>query len=281
MLVRKMLENDLDFVLKCVADEGWLGETLYSFQSFRKYDAKGCLIAEEEGQRIGICVAVSYGKCGFLGELIIVKNKRNCGFGGRLLDAGIHHLKKLGGRSIYLDGVTPAVPLYKRFGFKHLCKSLRFIGRIQSKTYSHVRPMIVSDLDVLASIDLESFGADRKHYLASRLMHYPKLCKTITVNNEVAGYIMGLFGKGVVSIGPWLVSENVERPLDLLESLAMETGDYKLRIGILESNEKAACALRSFDGLIETEPSWRMVLGEDAGLGDSKRLFAIGSAAKG
>jgi hypothetical protein len=84
-----------------------------------------------------------------------------------------------------------------------------------------------------------------------------------------------------VSVGPWVVGEDVTRPGALLESLAAQVGDPRLRLGVLEANLKAVVLVRSFHFAESPDPPWRMVLGPSAHLGASDQCYAIGSAAKG
>ncbi|MFH1998420.1 MAG: GNAT family N-acetyltransferase [Planctomycetota bacterium] len=281
MLIRPMHETDLPFALQCVSSEGWLGETDYVFRAFLRFDGDGCFIAEENSRPVGMCIAVSYGEQGFLGELIVVKEQRRRGTGRQLLEHSIQYLHGLGCKSVYLDGDTPAVPLYERIGFRHVAKSHRFIGRIPGRASDLVKPMVAQDMKIVNQLDKAAFGADRHSYLEYRLACFPRFCKTIFIKDRISGFIMGQPGKGVVSIGPWLVSDKIRQPLDLLESMAVETGDTPLRIGVLETNGQALSLIRSLEGFTEMEPSWRMVLGEEGELGISEQLMAIGSAAKG
>lgn len=281
MIIRTMQESDLEFAVECVTREGWPSETEHVFRGFLQYDSGGCLIGEEKGRRVGMCVAVTYGECGFLGELIVVPDRRGRGLGRQLLERGIEYLQDRGCRSIYLDGDEPAVPLYERIGFTHVCKSLRFRGRVQGRSHAHVRPMTLAEMDVVANLDRKAFGADRRFFLEYRRRLFPRLCKVILTGGAISAFCMGQPGRGVVSIGPWLVVDGVERPVDLLESVAAETGGTMLRIGILESNARAIREVRVLSGLAETDPSWRMVLGPDAGLGASAQLYAIGAPSKG
>jgi len=175
-----MTDDDLSFAEECTTKEGWLSETANVFRAFLGYDPAGCLIAEEKGRRIGMCIAVSYGAYGFLGELIVVADCRNRGIGRALLEQGIAYLQNRGCHSIYLDGDTPAVPLYERIGFPHICKSHRFVGRVRGRRHDHVKPMQPSDLDDVGALDNAVFGADRRCVLNYRLLHFPKYCKTIS-----------------------------------------------------------------------------------------------------
>lgn len=281
MIIRTMGEEDLSFVVACTTREGWLGETIDVFRAFLRYDPSGCLIAEENDRRIGMCIAVSYGSYGFLGELIVVEECRGRGVGRRVLERSINYLQDRGCRGIYLDGDAPAVPLYERIGFRHVCKSLRFLGRIRGRRHDHVEPMSRTDMDAVCSMDRAAFGADRRFFLEYRLEHFPRLCKTLVEDGLIVGFIMGQPGHEVVSVGPWVMRDHDGRPIDLLEGLAAETGDDVLRLGVLSSNSRAVGALQSVRGLGEAVPSWRMVHGIDGKLGGSEQLYAIGSAAKG
>lgn len=281
MIIREMRDSDVKFAVECTKREGWTSETEHVFRAFLRYDSAGCLIGQEDKRPVGMCVAVAYGDSGFLGELIVVPDRRRLGLGRQLLERGIDYLRTRGCHSIYLDGDEKAVPLYERIGFRHLCKSCRFYGRVEGRSESNVRAMAPEDMGAVERIDAEAFGADRRFFLKYRLQHFPRLCKVACTEGVVSAFCMGQPGHRVVSVGPWVVVGDYPSPLDLLESLAVETGAAPLRIGILESNSKALREVRTAKGLAEASPSWRMVLGPDTGLGASEQSYAIGSASKG
>jgi len=276
-----MRGEDLSFATECTRREGWLGETIDVFRAFHAHDPSGCLIAEEDGRKVGICIAVPYDTFGFLGELIVVQEYRGRGIGRALLEQGIGYLQKRGCSGIYLDGDAPALSLYERIGFRHVCRSHRFVGRIRGRSHGRVRPIRPSDLDAVCSLDRLAFGGSRRFFLEYRLEHFPQFCMTLIRDEGVAGFIMAQPGHGVVSVGPWVVEENAVRPMDLLEALAFETGEALLRLGALDTSSRAVTALRSMQGFEEGEPSWRMVLGPGEVPGTCERIFAVGSAAKG
>ena len=88
-----MQYSDLDFVSFCTESEGWSAETREVFEGFLAYDPSGCFIAESEGRRIGMCVGVSYGDCGFVGELIVIKEARGSDVGRKLFGHTIQYLQ--------------------------------------------------------------------------------------------------------------------------------------------------------------------------------------------
>jgi GNAT superfamily N-acetyltransferase len=280
MPIRTAHTDDLDFFVASVTREGWLSETRASFEAFFAHDPHGCFVAEEGDMRIGMIVATSYDTCGFLGELVVLPERRGQGIGRQLMQHAIGYLQHKGIQSVYLDGDTPAVPLYERLGFRVLCKSLRFLGQIDAGGTTDVRPMTRDDLVTILPLDCAAFGADRSFFLKRRLGDFPHLCHVID-NGRIAGYIMGQPGHGVVTVGPWNVHDESVDPLSLPRAIANAASQARLRVGVLECNASATSLMRSLSTSTETEPSWRMVLGPDIGLGASERLCAVGSPATG
>jgi ribosomal protein S18 acetylase RimI-like enzyme len=279
--VRTMQAADLDFAALCTAGEGWASETRVEFEGFWAYGPDGCLIAEADGQPIGIGVATSYGATGYVGELIVAAAWRGRGVGRLLMDRAVTYLHGGGAHSIYLDGVVKAVSLYERTGFRKICRSLRFYGRLEGRVSPAVRPMRAEDMETVSAADRQAFGADRRFFLNRRLRLYPELCRVLELGGEIAGFIMGRRATGIVSIGPWWVRPDAPRPADLLAALAHEAGDAVIGLGVLETNTPAVTLLRSLGLSEHPTPPWRMVLGESERLGVSPELYANGSAAKG
>lgn len=155
-MIQPMCSFDLDFAAGCTAAEGWASETRQEFEGFLAHDPDGCFVAEVNGNPIGICVATSYGEAGFLGELIVVPEMRGRGVGHRLIGHAVEYLRSRGAQNIFLDGDPPVVPLYERVGFRKVCRSLRFGGRIQRQSHPHVRAMRADDLDTIGAMDRDA-----------------------------------------------------------------------------------------------------------------------------
>jgi ribosomal protein S18 acetylase RimI-like enzyme len=283
MNIRQMLPSDLDFAASCTAAEGWRSETRPVFEGYLTYDPAGCLVAEMAGERVGICVATSYEPYGFVGELIVLKTWRGRGVGRQLLESAVANLHSRGAASIFLDGVPAAIPLYERAGFRRVCRSMRFSGVLAGQRYPRVRPMRGDDLDAVGRLDRAAFGADRRFFLERRLSLQAGLCRVLEEDGgQIAGFIMGRPIDDFVWIGPWVLRPGVERPGDLLESLAAEAGrEVNLGLGVLETAAEALATVRSFGFAARLDPPWRMVLGPSAPLGAGPGCLAIGSAAKG
>ena len=281
MKIRQMENTDLDFAFSCTMAEGWLSETKDLFDNFLSYDPKGCFIAEENNNRIGICIATKYKQNGFIGELIVIEKKRGRGVGKSILEKAINYLRDCGIKNIYLDGDLDAVPLYERIGFRKIYKSLRYIGKIKGRPYKHVVSPTSEDINVICNLDRKLFGDERTFFLKRRFLQHPELCKIVKKDSEIISYLFAQPGLNVISIGPWAVLDYVEKPVELLESIAYELEDQTIRLGILENNTKAIDVVESIESIVKSEPSWRMVLGDESYLGSNQHLFAIGSASKG
>ena len=283
---------DLGFAAECTATEGWNSETRTEFESYFTHDPQGCFIAEADGKRVGIGVATPYegtgsDTCGFIGEIIVTAEMRGQGIGRQLLEHGIAHLRSRGAQSIYLDGVIKALPLYERAGFYKICRSLRFSGLLTGKPGSRVRGLRENHLPAVLELDRAAFGADRGFFIKRRLSLYPELCKVLVEDGKITGFILARRGQGIVSVGPWVIQQGVERAGEMLEALATEVnirrgaGEQRLSIGVLETNHEAIDTLAALGFTQRSDPPWRMVLGIAGGLGESGQCLATGSAAKG
>ncbi len=279
--IRTMTEDDLAFAFECTSSEGWQGETIETFRALLRHDPRGCFIAESSGTRIGICIATKYRNNGFIGELVVIKEMRGIGAGRALFDHSISYLQEQNLKNIFLDGDIGAVHIYKKSGFRKVCRSLRFNGQIKGEPGGSVKVAVPGDLEAVCNIDEQLFGDDRSFFLKYRYSMFPELLHVAEVKGEICGYIQAQPGNGVLSVGPWAVINRAISPLVLLKSLSHHVGDVTMRIGVLEANTDAVELMRSVSSFEEREYSWRMVLGQSENLGTSKSLYATGSAAKG
>jgi len=280
MHIRQMKPSDIEFAYGCTSAEGWQSKK-EAFEGFLAHDPAGCFVGELDGKRVGICVGTRYRSNGFVGNLIVVKGVRGRGYGGQLFKHAVQYLQSNGVESVFLDGASDAVPIYEKAGFRRICKSLRFVGKVEGSDSRLVRRAETGDVEAICRIDVELFGDDRSFFLKRRLSVSPHLCFVYEANGQVLGYVMARPGVSTFSVGPWAALEGVEEPRVLLERLALEVGGGPLRIGVLEVNRRAVDTIEPLGSLESKSPSWRMVLGPSERLGMSLGLYAIGSPAKG
>ncbi len=281
LIIHAMNTRDLTFAEECIEAEGWVSENHKTMEGFFSHDPAGCLVAELDGKQVGIGVATSYGHCGFIGELIVRPDSRGQGVGAALLNHACAYLRQHGAYTIYLDGVVKAVGLYKRNGFRKVCRSLRFSGKVDGKASSGVRSIREKDLPSIFELDCRHFGADRSFFLRRRWILYPELSKLLVDEGRVTGYILGRRGEGWMAVGPWVVEESEPHPEWLLEAQAVTSGNQAFSIGMLESNQRALAIIQSYGFVERADSPWRMALGPDDHLGAAIECLAVGTAAKG
>jgi predicted N-acetyltransferase YhbS len=281
LTIRPITSAELSFAAACTAGEGWLSENFTVIEGFFVHDPAGCFLAESAAGPVGICVATSYRSSGFIGELIVRPEARGAGIGAALLDQAIAYLQERGARTIYLDGVPRAVPLYERHGFRRLCRSLRFTGQLPGRSAPGVRLMQLADLPAVNRLDRQAFGADRSYFLARRLEFFPNLSKVLVQDGEVVGYIQGRRGETWAAAGPMVVASGVSQPERLLESFALALEGLPFGLGMLACNSRALGLIGAYHFTERPDSPWRMALGPDDSLGASPNCLAVGSAAKG
>lgn len=280
-LIREMQSGDLTFAASCTAAEGWVSEDQATLEGFFLNNPKGCLLAEQSEQPVGICIATHYGNSGFIGELIVRPEARGKGVGAALLNHGVAILRSWGAETIYLDGVLKAVALYERNGFHKVCRSWRFSGHLDGILNRGVRQMVPSDLYQVAALDKVSFGEERGYFLRRRFELFPELSYVMLERQSISGYILGRAGTDWLSAGPWVVSGDTATPLELLNAFALAAEGRQISLGILDSNRAACVLVQSLGFTARTDSPWRMALGPSSDLGASQYCYAIGSAAKG
>jgi GNAT superfamily N-acetyltransferase len=281
IVIREMSSDDLAFAASCTTGEGWASEDLSCLESFFLKDPQGCLVAEENGRSIGICIATCFGKSGFIGELIVIPEARGKGIGASLLNHGVTILKDRGVETVYLDGVLKAVQLYERNGFRKICRSWRFSGCLPGATSYNVRRMVFSDLEQVSAFDQMYFGEDRSFFIKRRFELFPELSHVQVEGQQITGYILGRNGPGWISAGPWVVNAEMGNPIDLLSAFSLEGHGESISVGVLDTNLQACKLLGSMGFVVRPDSPWRMALGPASHLGTAPQCMAIGSAAKG
>ncbi len=278
MKIRPMITDDIDFALDLTTTEGW-SDIRSDFSSLISYKPAAAFVLEEQDRSIGMISAVSYGRFGFIGSLIVSQSMRGRGAGEYLLKFAIGHLKGNGASSMMLDAVPEAMALYSKNGFHPVCKSLRLSGLIHGQPSKDTRQITDDDLPTVFEMDRVAFGGDRSHFLQNRFMQNPELCVCLEKHGKITTFAMGSQRMGHVRVAPWIVRQEDELTGDLLRRITSNSVEKNLALGVLESNTKSLSLFRD-TGLSEYSYSVRMVLG-DSSMCKGERQYAIGSPAKG
>ena len=280
MDIRVMTLEDLEFCHGLFSLVGW-GNTEDDVRRMIAYEPRGCFVASVGGVDAGMAVSIGYGEVGYMGNLIVLPGHRGQGIGASLMGAAIEHLEETGVRSIMLDAVERAIPLYRRLGFREKRRSLRFTGVAKRRRPGLATPMREDDLPGVIGLDGRIFGAPRGRVLERVYADFPELCFVAKEGDSVLGYIMAKEGEGNCRIGPWICEpERPELARDLLFRFMDGMAGRRLWVGVLEDNPVSAGILRrtGFGGL---PSSIRMCRGDCADAGVAEGMFGIGGPDKG
>lgn len=284
-VIRTWKQADLTYVAESVQREGW-GYSRRDVERCWNLEPDGCFVAESENKPIGHIFSVLFGEIGWIGLLIVNPEKRGMGAGAALMGAAIDYLEENGARTIKLEAVERAAPLYRRLGFVDAFDSLRFRGipgqnKKQSRNIETASLMHENDILEIAEFDAQCFGANRLSVLKSLYSDFPQYCFAAKENQRVSGYIMARKTLDEFWIGPCICAESQVAEF-LFSTLfeAMRKEFRYLRLGFPALNTNARKLVEKL-GMQLVGKSIHMIRGDRKNQSDSTRIYGIGGPEKG
>jgi GNAT superfamily N-acetyltransferase len=277
---RVMKESDLDFFMQLMDMVGW-GMTPGDYDRILRFSPWGCFIAGSDGEDLGMVASVNYGDIAWIGNLVVLPMSRGQGIGAKLMQHAMDYLVSTGTKSIRLDGVQMAIPLYHRLGFRDEYWSLRYTGVARKHPETTCKSMRKEDLNEVTTLDLSVFKASRRDILEYFYGLYPELCFTAWDEGELVGYIMAKQGKDQVKIGPWIAKRGYHSEAEqLLDSVMNQRVGANLWVGVPEAN-KASISILEENGFTSLPSSLRMCYGGCRVVEDVISIFGLGGPDKG
>lgn len=185
LIVRTMTREEAAMAVDWAAEEGW-NPGLNDAGIFYDTDPDGFLLAERECRAVGCISAVAYDEhFGFMGFYIVRPKLRGQGIGGRLAQAG---LKRLGGRTIGLDGVVEQQDNYKRAGAVAAFTSLRQRAAGGGKDPGGCVDLRQIPLDKVAIFDRGCFPASREGFLRAWIDQPGGVALCMAGGGRISGY---------------------------------------------------------------------------------------------
>ncbi len=284
-VIRAWKQTDLRYVAESVRRESW-GHTPRDVERCWSLEPNGCFIAESDGKPVGHVFSVLFGKIGWIGLLIVDPEKRGIGVGAALMEAAVNYLKDKAAKTIKLEAVEEAAPLYRRLGFVDAFDSLRFRGMPErngkkSRKIKKVSLVSENDLDEIAEFDAQYFGANRLTILRGLHRDFPGYCFVARENQRLNGYIMARKTLDGLWIGPWICTDSQVAELlfcTLFESVRKEAPCLRLGFPALNTNARE---LAEKVGLHLMGKSIHMIRGDRKNQGDATRIYGISGPEKG
>jgi len=273
--ISPMTRDDLDFAVALTDAENW-GYLRSDFERLISLAPDGCFVARGTLRRVGIITTTQHGDYGFLGTLIVLKNYRNTGIGEALFAHAMTYLSEKGAKTIELDGVFPAVSLYRRLGFQDKYLSLRFV-RPPSPCDAQPKLQLTVTADEIMRFDRAHTGIDRSAVLNRFVNDFHDSLFAIGDGHVSAYAFVKPRPENRMAIGP-LVAENSDVAIALLKTILNRFFDKTILIGVPDTKKAFAQTLIA-QGFLYHAPSLRMYSGARLNLEDS--VYGIISPEKG
>ena len=273
--IETMGRADIPFARSLTDIEQW-GHLDEDFERFLVVNPQGCFIARDQGERIGIATSVIHGECAFLGNLIVGQGFRTLGAGALLLNQAIAWLKQQNIRTVELDGVFRAVPVYRSLGFKDKYPSLRLKRPAGpwKEAVADREAGRAGDITAILQFDREHLNIDRAAFLEQLLSLHRDTTYVIGRRSISAYGSCRPRATNVIHVGP-LVAASADDASRLLSRICALHGAHDMTIGIPSTNA-SALRIALEHGFRVFPPSLRMYLG--ARVDYERSVYAIVSA---
>jgi GNAT superfamily N-acetyltransferase len=257
--IRSMRPADVTFAKSLTDYEAW-GHERCDFERLLELDPLGCFVAWENDERVGIATTIRYNDYAFLGNIIVKQNKRGGIIGPYLMEHAVRYLVKSGAGTIELDGVLPAVAMYRHMGFEEKYRSLRLIRKPAGRHRGPPASKTCSEsTQIVAEFDHNQTGIRRQHLIRKLVEEFPDRVFCLKVNGLKAYALARERATGVVSFGP-VVAENLAAYSSLLSNMLTVFDDRTVTIGVPEVNN-AGVEFLLRNGFVYRAHSMRMYRG--------------------
>lgn len=280
MKIRRMRPSDFDFAVRLSNVENW-DNSSDDFRRILRVQPGGSFVATEKKRGVGMVTTISYGRLGWIGNVVVSKQYRKLGIGSWLVKHAVVHLRKKGARTIGLFSYKGNLPFYQRLGFKRDASYLRFVGKGRSLTSEGPRSIDKNDLERILAFDRKHFGHYRDSLLRELLERFRDSSFVAMRNGKVLGYIVGKDYDTTCEIGPWLCDQkDMSIAAGLLRAVLKTSVGKPVEITVLRRNRQALRLLRNHN-FKDQGSVMRMYYGDRTSLPDDRYTFAAESLEKG
>lgn len=243
--VRVLSEKDFPFAISLTDTMGW-GLAEEDFRFMLDLEPNGCFVVMEDGKAVGIATTINFGQVGWVGNVIIEKDRRNRGIGSLLVEHALDYLKERKTEIIGLYAYLRAVPLYSRLGFRSDTNFVVLEGQAVSKpARGNVRAAEDKDLAGILNLDSCCFGGVRRRLLERIFSNKMNLCYVGCSGDELLGFVFAKRYSELAEVGPLVCRREFEKlPIDLLYAILGDLSDLKVRICVAEDAERVFSTLR-------------------------------------
>lgn len=233
--VKNMSTNDVAFAVSLTDTMSW-NLTAEDFEFMMELEPKGCFILLYNSERIGVVTTISFGKIGWLGNLIVSEHHRKKGAGSLLASHAINYLKNNNVETVGLYAYSERVPFYERLGFTYDSNFIVMRGKgFCSSSNLHIREGQKADVQKIIEYDCSRLGFSREKLLKPILLYPGNLCYLYVENGEIMGYAIAKVYLGTAEIGPLMCNpRSSEIAVNLLKATLNRLDGFEVSMCIHE-----------------------------------------------
>jgi predicted N-acetyltransferase YhbS len=278
LVLRTMVDSDLDFAVAQTEREGWT-TCRERLALLLAHEPEGGYVAEVQGARVGMARATAFASSGWIGNVIVEPAFRGRGIGRKLVEACLDRFAALGRATVRLDGDPPGVPLYRSLGFVDEYESCRMVGHGPWRaSASCAVDLAEGDWPGLLALDRQVFGDDRGRLLGL-LREEARAVVVAGCNGAISGYAMLTPSRTGLQLGPCCAS-GADVARCVVEGCLARAGASEVAVGFPAPNAEARALLKRLR-FLPASPSLRMVRGPVTAAGRPDMVYAIASGATG
>jgi len=254
--IRVLTEEDFPFAVFLTDTVTW-GFTEEDFRYMVNLEPDGCFIVLDDKERIGITTTITYGKVGWIGNVIVDENYRNRGVGSVLLKHAVNFLRERSVKTINLLSYVHAVPFYERLGFRSVTGFAVLKGRnIHRGVVGEARRAEEKDFHDILTFDTYCFGASRERLLKDILSEKDNFCYVSYEDDGLSGFAFARRYSEMSELGPMACrSAFDDSAISLLYAVLGELTGLEVHMNIAERAESLLSEL----GTLGFEKCFRVV----------------------
>jgi N-acetylglutamate synthase-like GNAT family acetyltransferase len=238
--VRQMSEEDVEFAVQITDTMNW-DLTEWDFKFMMNLEPEGCFILLHDSRKIGVATTISFGKVGWIGNVIVDENHRGKGAGTILVKHAMAYLKNRGIETIGLYSYKENVDFYMRLGFKRETKFAVLKGKFPPSQFQEksVKETGKSELQKVIAFDTFHFGASRRKLLEKIASIRGNLCYHYIEGKAILGYAMAKVYNHYAEIGPLVCrKERLDAAEALLKKLLNRLHGFAVSMVVSGREEK-------------------------------------------
>lgn len=240
VVIRSLDLAEIDMLIGWAKAEGW-NPGLADAAPFQAADPEGFIGCFVDGQMAAGISAIRYGSdFGFIGLYIAHSDFRGLGYGRRVWDAGMAHLKN---RTIGLDGVPEQLANYRSMGFVPDYETFRWSGKLEGQTDPDICSLEDIDPASLIAFDAECFAERRAAFLQAWLA-LPRQTKVLIRDGAICGYAVARQCHEGYKIGP-LFAVDSDAATTLILACAAEVEGQLIHIDVPADQARFSAVLEA------------------------------------